>query len=269
VSVTGKQVQDVDTQEAALANRGAGVRGDGGTPIARGAPSLIQSFNYAFEGVIWVLKRERNMRLHVAAAVIVMVLAVVLDASKLELIALLLAIALVLIAEMFNTAIEAATDIATSSFHPLAKIAKDVSAGAVLIASANAVAVGAIVFTGHAGGPTDRALRNLHHAPALPTAIGLLVVLLLVIAVKAATGSGTPLRGGLPSGHAALAFAGWTAITFVTEGFSHRVLVSALAFALAFLVAHTRVESGIHTGLEVALGALLGSGVTLLLFQAL
>jgi len=236
--------------------------------LRRRSPSLIQSFNHAFDGVIWALKNQRNMRLHVAAAIVVMVLAIVFGASKLELIALLLAIAFVLITEMLNTAIEAATDIATSSFHPLAKIAKDISAGAVLIASVNAVVIAALVLTGRIGEPTDRALRELRAAPALPTLVGLLVVLLVVIAVKAATGRGTPLRGGLPSGHAALAFGAWMAITFVAQGFGHRVLVSALAFMLAFLVAHTRIESGIHSSLEVALGALIGSGVTLLLFQA-
>ena len=58
------------------------------------------------------------------------------------------------------------------------------------------------------------------------------------------------------------------AITFVTEGYSHRVLVSAIAFVLAFLVAQTRVESGIHSTLEVAAGSVLGAGITLALFQA-
>ena len=82
--------------------------------------------------------------------------------------------------------------------------------------------------------------------------------MLLVVAVKAVTGRGTPMRGGLPSGHAALAFAGWMAITFVTEGYSHRALVSAIAFVLALLVAQTRVESGIHSTFEVAAGAALG-----------
>ena len=235
----------------------------------RHPPSLLRSFNHAFDGLIWVVKHQRNMRLHFAAALVVMVLALAFGASKLELVALVLAIAFVLTAEMLNTAIEAVTDIATSSFDPLAKIAKDVSAGAVLIAAANAIVVGALVLTDHVGRPTERALRELRDAPALPTAMGLLVVVLLVVAIKAATGRGTPLRGGLPSGHAALAFAAWMAITFVAQGFSHRVLVSSLAFVLACLVAHTRVESGIHSTLEVALGALLGSGVALVLFQAL
>jgi diacylglycerol kinase (ATP) len=67
-----------------------------------------------------------------------------------------------------------------------------------------------------------------------------------VIATKAYTGRGTPLRGGLPSGHAAVAFAGWMAATLVI-GDSHRFLISSLTFIMALLVAQTRVESGVHS----------------------
>src|SRR5215813_3176004 len=114
----------------------------------RTRPSIIESFNYAFEGIIHVLRTQRNMRIHFAVAVAVLVVAIATDVTKLELIALLLAIAFVLIAEMINTAIEGAIDVATSSFDPMAKLAKDIAAGAVLIAAINAVAVGYLVFSG-------------------------------------------------------------------------------------------------------------------------
>jgi diacylglycerol kinase (ATP) len=234
----------------------------------RSGPSLLESFNFAFEGVIWVLRTQRNMRIHFAIATVVLILAFAYDVTRLELIALMLAIAFVLIAEMVNTAIEAATDIATTAFDPVAKIAKDIAAGAVLIASVNAVVIGYLVLADRLGEPTNRLLRQIRDAPLHLTVIGLVLVILIVIAVKAVTGRGTPLRGGLPSGHAALAFAGWMAITFVVEGFAHRVLVSTVAFIMACLVAQTRVEAGIHSTAEVALGAALGAGVTLALFQA-
>ena len=204
--------------------------------------------------MIWVLRTQRNMRIHFAIATVVLILAFAYDVSKLELVALLLAIAFVLTTEMINTAVEAATDIATTSFDPLAKLAKDLAAGAVLIASVNAVVVGYLVLADRLGEPTNDLLVRIRDAPLYLTVTALLVVMLLVIAVKAVTGRGTPMRGGLPSGHAALAFAGWMAITFVTEGYSHRALVSAIAFVLALLVAQTRVESGIHSTFEVAVG---------------
>jgi diacylglycerol kinase (ATP) len=234
----------------------------------RTATPLIQSFNYAFEGVIWTLRSQRNMRIHFAVATVVLVLAFAYDVTKLELIALLLAISFVLVAEMVNTAIESVTDIATTSYNPLAKLAKDIAAGAVLVASVTAGVIGYLVLADRLSDPSNRVLVRLRDAPLHLTVIALVVAVLVVIAVKALTHRGTPLRGGLPSGHAALAFAGWAAVTFVTEGYDHRVLVSTVVFVLALLVAHTRVESGIHSTTEVALGSVLGAGTTLALFQA-
>jgi diacylglycerol kinase (ATP) len=198
--------------------------------------------------------------------VIVLVLAVAADVTKLELIVLLLAIAFVLIAEMINTAIEGAIDVATSSFDPMAKLAKDTAAGAVLIAAINAVGVGYLVFSGKNATRAARLIDRVREVPAELTIIALVLTVIAVIWLKAWTGSGTPLRGGLPSGHAAIAFAGWVAVTYAS-GQSHRFLVSTITFVLALLVAQTRLESGVHSSIEVLLGALLGALTTLALFQ--
>jgi diacylglycerol kinase (ATP) len=233
----------------------------------RRPPSLLESFNVAFEGIIHVLRTQRNMRLHFLIAVGVLIAALSFDVSRLELVVLLLAIAFVLIAEMVNTAIEAAVDVASTAFDPMAKLAKDIAAGAVLIAAINAVAVGYLVFSGQVGERSSQFLDRLSDAPAELTLIALVLTILIVIATKAFTGRGTPLRGGLPSGHAAVAFAGWMAVTLVLEDSAHRFLVSSLAFIMALLVAQTRVESGVHSAVEVLYGGLLGALVTLVLFQ--
>ena len=231
-------------------------------------PSVIESFNFAIEGVIHVLRTQRNMRLHFAAAVVVIVVAVAVGVSKIELSVLLISIAFVLVAEMINTAIEGAIDAATTSFDPMAKLAKDIAAGAVLIASVNAVAVGYLVFAGKAADKTAEVLDRVRGAPAQITLVALVLTVITVIATKAWTGRGTPLRGGLPSGHAAVAFAGWMAATYIVTD-SHRFIVSALTFIMALLVAQTRVESGVHSALEVAYGGALGALVTLAVFQLL
>jgi diacylglycerol kinase (ATP) len=231
-------------------------------------PSVIESFNFAIEGVIHVLRTQRNMRIHFGAAVVVIVVSVAVGVSKMELIVLLLSIAFVLIAEMINTAIEGTIDAATTSFDPMAKLAKDIAAGAVLIASVNAVAVGYLVFAGKAADKTADVLDRVRNAPAEISLVALVLTVIIVIATKAWTGRGTPLRGGLPSGHAAVAFAGWMAATYIV-GDSHRFVVSALTFIMALLVAQTRVESGIHSALEVAYGGALGALVTLSVFQLL
>jgi diacylglycerol kinase (ATP) len=235
---------------------------------SRPRPSIIESFNNAIEGVVHVLRTQRNMRIHFAIAIAVLAVAAAVGVSKLELIALFLAIAFVLVAEMINTAVESAIDVSTTAFDPMAKLAKDIAAGAVLIASVNAVAIGYLVFAGKAADKTARVLDRIRDAPAEITVIALVLTILIVIVTKAWTGKGTPLRGGLPSGHAAVGFAGWMAATYIVND-SHRFVISALTFIMAVLVAQTRVESGVHSALEVAYGGALGALVTLAMFQVL
>jgi diacylglycerol kinase (ATP) len=233
----------------------------------RRAPTLIESFNYAIEGVIHVLRTHRNMRVHFAVAVVVLVAAVWKGVSRFELIALLLAIAFVLIAEMINSAIEQAVDLATTSFDPLAKLAKDIAAGAVLIAAINAIAIGYLVFSHAIGSSGTSVLDRLRDLPTEVTLVALVLTVLLVIATKAFVGRGTPLRGGLPSGHAAIAFSGWIAVTYILSAKDHRFLISSIMFVMALLVAQTRIEAGVHSTLEVVYGGLLGALVTLAVFQ--
>jgi diacylglycerol kinase (ATP) len=235
---------------------------------ARRTASLLESFNYALEGIIHVLRTHRNMRFHFAAAVVVLVAAVWVGVDRIELAALLISIAFVLIAEMVNSALETAIDMATTTFDPLAKLAKDIAAGAVLIATVNAVAIGYLVFSGQVADRSSRLLDRLRDAPAQVTLIALVLTVIVVIATKAYTGRGTPLRGGLPSGHAAVGFAGWMAATYIASD-EHRFLISSLTFIMALLVAQTRVESGVHSALEVTYGGLLGALVTLVVFQVL
>ena len=229
-------------------------------------PTILDSFNYAFEGIIHVLRTQRNMRIHFMIAAAVLIAALILDVSKMELIALLISITFVLIAEMLNTAIEGSIDVATTSFDPNAKLAKDVAAGSVLIATVNAIAVGYLVFAGKAADKSTTILDKIRDAPAELTIIVLVLTTILVIATKAWTGRGTPLRGGLPSGHAAIAFGLWIAATYIV-GADHRFLISSIAFIMAVLVAQTRVESGVHSALEVLYGGLLGALTSLVLFQ--
>jgi diacylglycerol kinase (ATP) len=235
----------------------------------RTAPSIIQSFNFAFEGIIHVLRTQRNMRIHFAVAAAVLVAAIATGVDRMELIALLLAIAFVLITEMVNTAIEASIDVATTSFDPLAKLAKDIAAGAVLISTVNAVAVGYLVFSDQFADRSSRLIDRLRDAPAERTLIALVLTIIVVISFKAYTGRGTPLRGGLPSGHAAIAFGGWMAVTAILGDSQHWFLISSLTFIMALLVAQTRIEAGIHSFTEVAFGGLLGALVALVVFQVL
>jgi diacylglycerol kinase (ATP) len=207
------------------------------------------------------------MRIHFAVAVAVLVAAVWKGVNRFELIALLLAITFVLVAEMINSAIEQTIDLSTTSFDPLAKLAKDIAAGAVLIAAINAIAIGYLVFSHAFSTSASSVLDRLRDLPTEVTLIALVLTVLVVIATKAWLGRGTPLRGGLPSGHAAVAFAGWVAVTYILGPKEHRFLVSSIMFIMALLVAQTRIEAGVHSTLEVVYGGLLGALVALAVFQ--
>ncbi|AOK89075.1 diacylglycerol kinase family protein [Paenibacillus sp. SEL3] len=104
------------------------------------------TFRYAAEGVMYALRTQVNMRIHVAVALLVIVAGLTLHISRLDWLFVCVAIAIVIVAELFNTAVEAAVDLISPDIHPLAKAAKDTAAGAVLLAAVFAVIIGIFVF---------------------------------------------------------------------------------------------------------------------------
>jgi diacylglycerol kinase (ATP) len=233
----------------------------------RSRTTLLRSFNHAFQGLVHAVRYQRNMRIHIAVAFFVLLASLFFDLSRLELVMVIITISMVFMAELLNSAVEAVVDIITDQFDPRARIAKDVAAGAVLVAAINALVVAYLVFADKFSRFSLDLLGAVRRSPTHLTFVALAAVIIAVIAVKAAKGRGSLLSGGLPSGHAALAFAGWAAVTFVSAQARQGILVSAIAFIMAALVAQSRVETGIHSVLEVALGAILGIVVTTLIFQ--
>lgn len=116
----------------------------------------LRSFRHAYEGLIYALQTEKNMRFHFFAAFFVLVVALLCNLSKTDILFIILAIVLMIATELLNTAIENAVDLAMPDQHPIAKIAKDVAAAAALVAALFAVAVGTIVFYE----PIDALLRG-------------------------------------------------------------------------------------------------------------
>ena len=233
----------------------------------KGQQGVVRSFEHAYRGMISAVRTQRNMRFHVVVAVLVLVASLLVGASKLELAVLVLTIMLVFVTEMFNTAREFVVDLATKEYHPLAKLAKDVSAGAVLVSSVGAVLVGYLVLADNLGPLSLETLDTIRRQPAHLTLVALGVVVLLVLFGKAVTHSPSPFAGGMPSGHAAVAFAGWVAATFVAADGRYGGLVSIIALLMALLVSQSRVESGTHTPHQVAMGAVIGALVTVAAFQ--
>jgi diacylglycerol kinase (ATP) len=224
--------------------------------------SWLESLNCAIEGILWAAKSERHIRYHFVAALAVVFLALFFKVSALEFFLLVLAAVLVIFAELMNTAIEAIVDLVTDDYHELAKIAKDVSAGAVLVTSVGAVILGYLVLSGHIF-PLFDSQPTLGKKPHGTVPIGaLLIVIILIVLLKARFNHGSPLHGGMPSGHAAVAFS----IAVSAFLFGESFLIGLMVLLLALLVSQSRLLMKIHTPREVFLGALLGTVVTLLAY---
>jgi len=225
--------------------------------------SWYERANVAIEGIILAVRSQRHMRYHLCAALAALILSLSLNITRIEFTLLCMAIVLVLVTEMLNTAIETTIDMISEEFHPKAKIAKDIAAGVVLIASIGALmlaylilypALKAVVLKGH-----WRVTRAPQDVIAF---VSLAVVIILVVFIKALSGKGEPLRGGMPSGHAAVSFSIWIASFYLADSLP----IVFLIFLLAAMISWSRWSMGIHRPLEVIAGALLGAAVTLLLF---
>lgn len=224
---------------------------------------LIESFNYAFEGIIYALKTQRNMKIHFFIAIVVLTLSLFFDLSKMEFLVLLLTISIVIIAEMINTSIEAAIDLITDKYHLFAKIAKNVAAGAVLIAAINSIIVAYLIFFHRINPYTQILLHRVRQSSIHVTFVVLIITIFTTIVLKAYFGRGTPVQGGMPSGHGAIAFSIATSITFISEN----MFIATLAVLMALLVCQSRIEGKIHSFYEVLVGAILGITIAIIFFQ--
>jgi len=224
---------------------------------------LVESANYAIEGILHAAKTQRHVRYHFYAAVLILILSLILGLSRVEFIAVVIIATVVLAAEMLNTAVEETVNILFREYDRRAKIIKDIAAGAVLTTAIGASIVGYIVFFPYFQKIFNQGLTIAKHAGEDIAVISLVVVLILVIITKTFFGRGKPLQGGMPSGHSAVAFSVWVAVTFLSGAF----LPSFLILILAILIAQSRVSVGVHSPWEVILGALLGSVTTFFIFK--
>jgi diacylglycerol kinase (ATP) len=230
--------------------------------VVKRPSNWLESLNCAIEGIMWAARTQRNLRYHFIISVVVVVLALAFRVSALELIFLALAIALVFFAELVNTAIEVIVDLASPDFHPLARRAKDVAAGAVLVSCVGAVVIGYLALSRYLFQSSGGGFSGLGQPPGEVAFFSVLTVTILVILLKSFFKSGHPLRGGMPSGHSAVAFSIATSVVFIQSSMT----LSILGFILAFIVGQSRVLLKIHSFLEVMAGAGIGVLVTVFLY---
>jgi len=223
----------------------------------------LGSANCAIEGILHAVSTQRHLRYHFFSAAFVLFFSYVLGVSRTEFLILALSVIAVLLAEMFNTAIEVIVDIVSPEKTEKARIAKDIAAGAVLITAFGVAVIGYIILFPYLRESFVTGLTIAKHSKEEIALIAFILVVILVVITKAYLGKGLPLRGGMPSGHAALAFAAWVATTYLTENFT----ASILSFVIAVLIAQSRIATRAHTIWEVVLGSIMGALVTFLLFR--
>ena len=223
----------------------------------------IRSANFAIEGILHAAKTQRHLRYHFYSSAVVLLLSYILGVTKTEFLFIALSVIAVLLAEMFNTAIEAVVDHFSPEHSEKARVIKDMAAGAVFVTAFGVAVIGYIILFPYIRDVFTRGFYVTRHSKEDIAIISFVIVLISVVIAKAYFGKGHPLSGGMPSGHAALAFSVWVAVTYITEN----TLASGLCLVLAILIAQSRVMRKIHSAWEVILGSLIGALVTFLLFR--
>lgn len=228
-------------------------------------PGVPKPFQVAMDGIVFTFKTQRHMRFHLYVVVIVLLLGILARLGLREMLVLLFTISLVLVAEMFNSAIEATVDLVSPNYNPLAKFAKDIAAGAVLIATIIALVVGSMLMLGESRWEAIK-LNFSGEGLALPYVPRLIiagvVTFVIVVIGKGLGKRGRVLQGGLVSGHAAFGFLFAVSTIFVTDS----PIAAGIAILLACLVAQSRYEARFHSILELSLGAFFGTLVAIVFF---
>ena len=225
----------------------------------------LSGFKHAQEGILHCFRTQPHMRFHFYTLVAVLLSGLMLNLDNRDMLVLLFAITLVIVAEMMNTAVEAVIDLVVECYNPIAKVAKDVAAGAVLIAAANALIAGVLIFFGQKR-LTEIQARMMQQdlSPDITRVVivGIVALALIVVISKLVSNTGSPWHGGIISGHSAVGFLLAMTIFFIAKN----PAVTVLAILLALLVAQSRVEAGVHSLREVVFGAILAILLTSLVY---
>ena len=227
--------------------------------------SFIDAWKNAFKGIIYAVTTQGNIQKQLVIAVIVMILSLFFNLTRAEFLCLMFTVILIIVAEMFNTAIETVVDLYTDLYHPKAKIAKDVGAGAVVISAINALIVAYFLFFDKIADIGLNFIKNIAESPTHLAFIGIFITLILIVALKAASTTNKHKfikNNFMPSGETGLAFAANTIIWITTDN----IVILALSLIMAILIGFGRIEAKDRTLKEVIVGGLAGTAVTLLIY---
>ena len=231
--------------------------------------NFFEAWGNATNGIIYSATTQRNIRIQLVLAVIVMVVSLFYGLNTAEFLCLLFAVFLVIFAELINTAIETVVDLFVDVYHPKAKISKDVAAGAVVLAACNALVVGYFIFFKEENlkAISDSIFNNMVKSPMHLAFVAIMLVVIAVISMKAGCSKKTERgelvkEGFVPSGQSAIAFAALTAIWLNSKD----IVTFTLALILSILVVENRVGSNARTKAEIVFGACMGVLIVLLIY---
>lgn len=231
--------------------------------------NFFEAWGNATNGIIYSATTQRNIRIQLVLAVIVMVLSLFYGLNTAEFLCLLFAVFMVIFAELINTAIETVVDLFVDVYHPKAKISKDVAAGAVVLAACNALVVGYFIFFKEENlkAISDSIFNNMVKSPMHLAFVAVMLVVIAVISMKAGCSKKTERgelvkEGFVPSGQSAIAFAVLTAIWLNSKD----IVTFTLALILSILVVENRVGSNARTKAEIVFGACMGVLIVLLIY---
>lgn len=231
--------------------------------------NFIEACNNAVNGIVYAATTQRNIKIQLVLAVIVMILCLFYGLNTSEFLCLVFAIFMVIFAEMLNTAIETVVDLFVDVYHPKAKIAKDVAAGAVVLAACNALIVGYFIFfkSENIKAVSESIFNNMVKSPLHLAFVAFILVVIAVIAIKASCAKrkkrGELIKDGfVPSGQSAIAFAALTAIWINSKD----IVTFTLALVLSILVVGNRIYNNARTRAEVIFGACMGVAIVILIY---
>lgn len=231
--------------------------------------NFIEAWYNAINGIVYTATTQRNFRIQLVLAVIVLALSLFYGLGTTEFLCLVFALFFVIFAEMVNTAIETVVDLFVDVYHPKAKIAKDVAAGAVVLSACNALIVGYFIFFNaeNMKAISDSIFNNMVKSPQHLAFVAIILVVIAVIAIKASCSKkkerGQLIKEGfVPSGQSAVAFAVLTAIWINSKD----IVTFTLALVLSLLVVGNRVYNNARTKAEVVFGACMGVLIVMLVY---
>lgn len=226
--------------------------------------NFLDACQHALDGIIYAVTTQSNIKKQLVIAVVVMLVSLFFDLSKAEFLCLMFTVVLIIVAEMVNTAIETVVDLYTDLYHPKAKIAKDVGAGAVVITAINAVIVAYFLFFEKISTIGLNIIEQVVNSPTHLAFVAVLLTVILIVTIKAAATTNHKIikKDFMPSGQTVVAFAALTIVWLSTRN----VVVFTLSLVLALLVAINRYDTKKRTKAEIVIGACVGVLVVVLLY---